>query len=284
MSETEPVNPEAAPLTERPKRSATFLGRIARALRRQDWVTVAVEVSIVVLGVVIGFQVTAWGQERSDRARERGHLHQLAADLRETVRLVHAADSSRYESERAAGLLWDAFYAPEPPPRDSLLAWRAHASFSGSTYPVLGTAEALVSSGEIALMRDDTLRTAILAYLQDARREVDTQKLARARWWDGVGRLERRFTVTEAFAHTFTSGEREAFFGEGPNFPVRELGSMRWRFPVDAEAFLSDVEMENAAQDVTGANYNSRTSRARMRDSAARLLHRVEFYLGHDGR
>ena len=78
-----------------------FFARLAAAVRRQDWFVVALEVAIVVLGVVIGFQVNAWGQDRSDRAREQVYLRQLASDLRETEQRINDVDEGLRASERA---------------------------------------------------------------------------------------------------------------------------------------------------------------------------------------
>ncbi len=41
----------------------------------------ALEVCVVIVGVVIGFQVTAWGQARADQAREQGYLERIHEDL-----------------------------------------------------------------------------------------------------------------------------------------------------------------------------------------------------------
>jgi len=282
MAETDEQLPEPASPVEQPKRAGTILGRLAQAVREQNWFAVALELVIVVLGVVIGFQVTAWGQARADRVKERGHLWQLAADLRETERLMGATDDARAESDRAAGLIWDAFYAPEQPPTDSLRLWRATSSNTGTTFPVLGTAETLVATGDIGLVRDDSLRTAILAYLQGARREMDYQTLTRDRWADGAERLDRGIKVTEALLRTYTPVEIEAMLGTGSNYPLRHQDSIRWRFAFDLDDFLNDEEMEDAAEDLTGANWSLRLSRARMRGAAADLRGRVETYLGRD--
>ena len=103
----EEVSPQ--PETEAQPRRLVF-ARLAAAVRRQDWFMVALEIAIVVIGVVIGFQVTSWGQERDLRDREdaqraalredfvanRQQLTDVLADLevavarqREMLRVVH---------------------------------------------------------------------------------------------------------------------------------------------------------------------------------------------------
>ena len=87
-----PPTPPTSP-TPRRKRPWTILGRLSKAVREQNWFAVVLELAIVVLGVVIGFQVTGWGQDRADRAQERAYLHQLMADLRETEASIMEAGS-----------------------------------------------------------------------------------------------------------------------------------------------------------------------------------------------
>jgi len=60
MTETEAHDSLLGLPAVRPKHAATFLRRITKALRQQNWVAVGIELLIVVVGVVIGFQVTAW--------------------------------------------------------------------------------------------------------------------------------------------------------------------------------------------------------------------------------
>ena len=45
-----------------------ILARLSRAVREQNWFAVVLEFFIVIVGVVIAFQVTAWNEARQDRA------------------------------------------------------------------------------------------------------------------------------------------------------------------------------------------------------------------------
>ncbi|PAP75444.1 hypothetical protein [Rubrivirga marina] len=174
MSDAPPPPASAPPPTSAPAPSPrrTFFARLAAAVRRQDWFVVCLEVGIVVLGVVIGFQVTSWGQAQSDRAKEQTYLRQLSRDLAETERLADDLARTMAPLERAPRRLAQAHYLPEPPPRDSVIHWAAVAPAYWEISPVLGTAEALVSTGDIGLIRDDSLRIAITAYLEKARENI----------------------------------------------------------------------------------------------------------------
>ncbi|WP_412061322.1 hypothetical protein [Rubrivirga sp. IMCC45206] len=165
-----PTDP--APPPPRPGRPWTILGRLSKAIREQNWFAVGLELVIVVLGVVIGFQVTAWGQERADQDKEQTYLRQLSRDLAETERLAVDLARTMAPLERAPRRLAQAYFHPEPPPRDSVVHWAAVAPAYWEISPVLGTAEALVSTGDIGLIRDDSLRIAITAYLEKARENI----------------------------------------------------------------------------------------------------------------
>jgi len=70
-----------------------ILSRIIHHLKTQNWTAVALEFVIVIAGVVIGFQVTAWNQTREGEARGRGYLERIEADL--------TADLASYDDRMA---------------------------------------------------------------------------------------------------------------------------------------------------------------------------------------
>jgi hypothetical protein len=61
--------------------AAMILRRLTQHIRDQNWFAVGLDLGIVVLGVIIGFQVTAWNDARNDTARGRGYLERVHADL-----------------------------------------------------------------------------------------------------------------------------------------------------------------------------------------------------------
>jgi len=58
-----------------------ILARISRAIREQNWFAVAIEFVIVISGVVIGFQVTAWNADRQAAEDEARIIERLHADI-----------------------------------------------------------------------------------------------------------------------------------------------------------------------------------------------------------
>ncbi|MEE2524733.1 hypothetical protein V0U79_00010 [Hyphobacterium sp. HN65] len=58
-----------------------ILANLAKALRTQNWFAVLVEFLIVIAGVVIGFQITAWNADRAEREIGREYVVRLQGEL-----------------------------------------------------------------------------------------------------------------------------------------------------------------------------------------------------------
>jgi len=58
-----------------------ILRRVIAHFRKQEWTAIAIDLVIVVLGVVIGIQVSNWNAARVDRERAHGYLERIRDDL-----------------------------------------------------------------------------------------------------------------------------------------------------------------------------------------------------------
>ena len=141
-----------------------ILARISKAIREQNWFAVVLEFVIVIAGVVIGFQVTAWNEGRVRESRAVAMQDRLAVDL-EAERWRIAATSLYLEdmvseAEQALQAL-DGTQTLS----DEQLVIRA---FRGSQYFWAGilrsTYDELVFSGEINLLPDNIFRNAAIEY------------------------------------------------------------------------------------------------------------------------
>lgn len=63
-----------------------LLRRLSHALRQQDWFQVALELLIVVAGILIALQVDNWNEQRKARAQGTDWNARLIADLRQSQR------------------------------------------------------------------------------------------------------------------------------------------------------------------------------------------------------
>lgn len=79
--------------------------RIASALRRQDWYTVAIEFLMVVAGVLVALQLDTWAQHQTDKQAYEAAVHRLrgevAANL-ETIGFVEEELSTELPMVRGA--------------------------------------------------------------------------------------------------------------------------------------------------------------------------------------
>ena len=259
----------------RPTRPWTILGRLSEAVREQNWFAVVLEVVIVIVGVVIGFQVTAWGQNHADRAKEQTYLRQLVEDLRESERLVAQTDRSLRATTRATYMLHRSFYEPIPPPPDSILRWITLADYARTVRPVMGTTTALISTGDMNLIRNGDLRTAITAYADEMARTDGVQQAA-LEW-----RTEAMLVVLAQVDAADLAEEASRAF-PGGYFPDSVLtmmipqGERRQPFPLDREAFLSSREANGAVFQMVDRSAHLALYRTQIAERSAALRELVE--------
>lgn len=148
--------PSDAPLA----RASAWPGHLAR-LR---WF--AAEFVVVVAGVLVALAVSSWAQERRDHGREEAYLRQLSADLAANVEGLERAVGIHRERAEAAARVVQRFWQESPTVDDTLVHDLILPRSNARYRPILGTAEALISTGDLNLIRSDALRTAILAYVE----------------------------------------------------------------------------------------------------------------------
>ncbi len=164
--------------------------------------------------MLVALWVSDWSQYRADRGRERTDLAQLLSTTRENEARIQAAieaDSSALDSARRLLAL---LHAPGAlPSEDTLSALRFGAFRFSVFFPMTGTYAALGQTGDLNLIRDDSLRAQVAAYAGEM---------------DGTARQLEDWTATfhrnvEALIRTAPFDRvREAYFGE-------RVASASWR-------------------------------------------------------
>ena len=174
MAETDEQLPETASPVERPKRAGTILGRLAQAVREQNWFAVALEAGIVVLGVFLGLQANNWNQDRLERARATSYLERLAADL--AAERTTWEDALRYfgTTGRHAESALDGDLGPVETLGAQFLIDLYQASQERNLSARRATYDELVATGGIEALRDPALRNALSIHydLSDRRQAV----------------------------------------------------------------------------------------------------------------
>jgi hypothetical protein len=251
----------------------------ARPPKRWDWKPklrwFAAEIVVVVAGVLIALALNAWWGARADHAKEQTYLRQLVSDLEATERTLTLADSVEWRFGRATAKLQHAFYALERPPRDSLIAWIDEASWIRPTRPILGTAEALVATGDLGLIRDDSLRSAITAYLDDMRRLAAIHDDNTSVWFEHQRDLYRSVDRTAVAYWRYPPEDRDSLARVDPLWAY-PLGPHRTPIPMTPDGFLNDRDAYAAVVGTLDMKRNLRSLRRLMREQVMDLRQQIE--------
>lgn len=146
-----------------------ILRRIIAHFRKQEWTAIALDFVIVVVGVFVGLQAQAWNESRQDRVQERMYIERLARDFTAIEARTELANDkwlSVIEASRRLLADIDAFNATGRASRtqEEILADMNDILGTRIPAPRAATFVELLSTGEIRVLRDDTLRDALLAY------------------------------------------------------------------------------------------------------------------------
>jgi len=143
-----------------------LLRRLAEAVREQNWLTVTIEVLIVVVGIFIGLQVDGWNELRKERNLERRYLERLveevSQDIDEMEYGIELAQSRRAMGQMLLNALDDSTIASENPTAFITAIEQACYTF----LPAINdsTIEEIKFSGHLRIIRNEKLRTSIAAY------------------------------------------------------------------------------------------------------------------------
>ena len=127
------------------------------------------ELIIIIAGVLIALAIDEWRGKIENANLELEYLHQLSNDLRNTEEKMAAAAVSNAALENATNQLVAAFEGSEPVELDMFRQWLFEISFVDNPVPVLGTAEALIFTGDLRLVRNPHTRSEITQYLSRSR-------------------------------------------------------------------------------------------------------------------
>ena len=239
------------------------------------------EFLVVVAGVLVALAVSAWWQGRQDREHERQYLQQLDADLLATENGMHDAITFLVPRAVAAAAVEHAFWGERPASNDALnndfsLPWSTR-----RFRPVLGNIEALISSGDINVIRSASLRTHLVAYVEWSRARLDdVNRYDETYYRPAVNEMQSQFDISTLHMDLW----RKKNMGQPHAFDMNAIpatGSPP--FPVDLDAVLKNRIVYNAysklmlAHRNQSAQYGSILERARfLHAQVYRQLHGVD--------
>ena len=125
----------------------------------------AAEFLVVVCGVLVALALNAWWSDQQSAAQEEVYLHQLAEELAQAeTRFERSLDNTTTQLGTIQSLLV-AFTEPDIADPDSVHLWLAQVGFHNVPFLSLGVARGL-ASGDISVVRDDSIRTALFGFLE----------------------------------------------------------------------------------------------------------------------
>ena len=194
-----------------------ILRRLVQNLKQQHWTGVLIELTIVVLGVFIGLQVSNWNEARRDRALEQQYLERLREDFALSVSGAQESIEAMESQTRGATLMLDRLRAcrlDEPGQR---------ADFASALYvlgriepPMLtrGTIDELRSTGRLGIIRSVRLRQALSNVVQEQERTMEVLGFIVARRNVQIGYVDARstFLVSQDAGSDTKRGPDEVLF------------------------------------------------------------------------
>lgn len=137
-----------------------MLKRLRKNLGESNYGSVALELVVLILGILIAFQIDRWAESRRDRELEYDYLVRLKGDLQFEMKSMNAA--IQYSDDRIAAvlLLEDASSNPSVamerrdavPVAMETVTWRSFPQINAFVYTELQ------STGNLALIRSEFLR------------------------------------------------------------------------------------------------------------------------------
>jgi hypothetical protein len=230
----------------------------------------AAEFLVVVSGILVALALQAWYQGRHDARVARVYLNQLGADLNATerdLRIAIAQDSGRADLGTRIVI---AFHSDAPLPPDSARSWlKQQFGFFSDPRPLLATVTTLIETGDIKLIADPSLRSAIVAYA--SLMELDMDELSR-----DVNRLRgANDVVSRRWEYHSLAPLLDPRARSASPYPDRytdaEAAAMLPRFMRAWPVILSDADMRGAEQVRLVAFTNRVFYMQRMLDSTIRL-------------
>ena len=195
-----------------------ILRRFIAHVRKQEWTAIAIDLVIVVLGVVIGIQVSNWNAERADRKRAHGYLERIRDDL--DADIAGYRDRLDFWGEVSASGAKGLAYA-ETGDAGEATQWdllRAYfwASQVGAFNLTEATYDELRSAGELGLLGDPRLRDRLASYYTNSKNPALSESPEYRQHVRGLIPLDIQLYLWEKCWQNDLSGQQRALACSSP--------------------------------------------------------------------
>ena len=163
--------------------------RLIDHFRRQDWFPVAVEMLVVVVGILLAFQIDRWWEQRGERMQEVEYVTRLINDIESDIPIIQRAIELAKLRKGMADLLMEVAERPaaayENPIRFIVAVHQA--AFTYSPNLTNHTFDDLRATGNLRLLRDPEVKKALFGYYdfdQDQNQYRPLQFMAESRHFE----------------------------------------------------------------------------------------------------
>lgn len=191
---------------------------------RNRWRWLFAELLIIVLGVLIALAIDEWRATTANAELEQQYLQQLIADLKSTENQMAAVAERNEVSSDGSKALLAIFESDENTSLERIRTLLEGQRGFENPVPVMGTAEALVETGDLGLIRNTKAKSEITRYLAQSR---DFFLVPLYQYEALHVKLLFRFQ-TLLLTHGISTSEK--------------AGLIYSKIPPDVEAFLTDPE------------------------------------------
>jgi hypothetical protein len=231
----------------------TVTQRLGLRLREHDWLSVLLELLIVIVGVFLGIQAANWNAARQAEQEERRYYRQLIDDLKTDASTLRSAVERSRMHDRAAEDVLAALDHGLPRDTDyGKLAVSIHyAGFLFVPQPARRTYDELISTGNLSILRNGPAKQAIAAYYDAfaSNRQWDTllRQQQSDYWRLSAGVVPRRVlqAALRSQIPTVSRSEAESYLQEARRRP--ELHSLLIGMAAHQERVRRDSEAQLAA-------------------------------------
>jgi len=186
-----------------------ILRRLVTALSKQSWLTLVLELVVVVVGIFLGLQVDSWNDARKDRVLEQQYLASLKADFQADIEELDEAIALAKSRAQLGRLLISSIDKDRVEGDPSEFVWAVYSSFL-LNYPsyTRATINDLLSTGNLQLLQDANLKAAVAEYYTD----IEYREQWKINWREAQIDMERTlphlldFDVREAGLLRYSGG------------------------------------------------------------------------------
>ncbi len=186
-----------------------ILRRLVTALRKQSWLTVVLELVVVVVGIFLGLQVDSWNEARKDRVLEQQYVASLKADFQADIEELDEAIALAKSRALLDRLLISTIDKGRVEGDPNEFIWAVFSSFL-LNFPsyTRATINDLLSTGNLQLLQDSNLKAAVAEYYTD----IEYREQWKTNWREMQIAMEHTlphlldFDVVEAGLLRYTGG------------------------------------------------------------------------------